>query len=65
MIYQLKVLPWTCLYIFVCVCVWGGSMFVDNQNFAILLGYNFVGNWFVALQCNMIHYALGYTFRGT
>ena len=31
-------------------------MCVDNQNFATLLGHNFVGYWFVALQFNMIHY---------
>ena len=47
---QFKVLPWTYLYI----C--GGSMCVDNQNFANLLGHNFAGYWFVALQCNMIYY---------
>ena len=31
-------------------------MFVDCQNPAGLWGRNFVGNWFVALQCKTIHY---------
>ena len=33
-------------------------MFVDCQNFAGSWGRNFVGNWFVALQCKGIHYFL-------
>ena len=33
-----------------------GPMFVDCQNFAGLRGQNFVGNWFVALQCKTIHF---------
>ena len=31
-------------------------MFVGYQNFAGSWGRNFVGNWFVALQCKTIHY---------
>ena len=37
---------------------WWGPMFVHCQNFAGSWGSNFVGNWFLALQCKMIHYFL-------
>ena len=45
-----------------------GPTFVENQNFTGSLRPNFVGNWFVALQCMMIHYffrrLLGCMFMG-
>ena len=43
-------------------------MFVDYQKCSGLLGHNFVGNWFVVLQRQMIHYyvkcSLGRNFVG-
>ena len=33
-----------------------GPIFVGYQNLAGSWGRNFVGNWFVALQCKTIHY---------
>ena len=45
-----------------------GPTFVVNQNFTGSLRRNFVGNWFVPLQCKMIHYffrhPLGCIFMG-
>ena len=29
---------------------------MDYSNFAVSLGCNFMGKWFVALHCKMIHY---------
>ena len=29
---------------------------MDYDNFVLFMGHIFVGNWFVALQCKMIHY---------
>lgn len=43
-------------------------MFVDYRKFSGSLGHNFVGNWFVVLQRQMIHYyvkrSLGRNFVG-
>ena len=44
-------------------------MFVDCQNFAGSWGWNFVGNWFIALQCKtifkyLVKHLLGRKFVG-
>ena len=43
------------LYIITRYLYWE-PLFVDCQNIACLRGCNFVGKWFVALQCKTIHY---------
>ena len=44
-----NILPWNHFYLW-------GPMFVNYPKVAGLLGRNFVGSWFVALQCEIIPY---------